>query len=373
MSGLYLHIPFCRRKCPYCDFYSRDDCLDQLADYHQLLIRQLQLATAAGWQGPFATVFFGGGTPSLLAPAQLGTILEAVAAGPGLAADAEISVEINPGTLTMNYLEDLRACGVNRLSIGVQSMNDRRLRQLRRLHDVVAVRKVVARARAAGFEQISCDLMFALPGQTPAELATDLERLLELRTEHVSIYGLSLEEGTPWGRDPRPALPEQETYAEMYEQIHHRLTAAGYGHYEISNFARAGAECRHNLGYWRRTACLGLGAGAHSFCSRAWGQRLAVPPDLDSYRSMLTAGIDPMRSLEKFDRRGAMAETAYLGLRTAVGVDVAAFQERFGCSFDTVFNAPLERLAGQLTACDGCRRFGWRQWLIYDRLIREFL
>lgn len=373
MSGLYLHIPFCRRKCPYCDFYSRDDCLDQLADYHLLLIRQLRMATAAGRQGPFATVFFGGGTPSLLTPAQLGTILAAVASGPGLAADAEISVEINPGTLTMNYLEDLRACGVNRLSIGVQSMDDARLRQLRRLHDAAAVREVVARARAAGFEQISCDLMFALPGQTPAELATDLERLLELRTEHVSIYGLSLEEGTAWGREPRPTLPEQETYAEMYELIHHRLATAGYGHYEISNFARPGAECRHNLGYWRRTACLGLGAGAHSFCSRSWGRRLAVAPDLDSYRSMLNAGIDPMRPLETFDRRGAMAETAYLGLRTAAGVDAAAFQQHFDSVFEEVFRTPLERLSGQLALCNGHWRFGWRQWLIYDRLIREFL
>ncbi|PNU18709.1 hypothetical protein C2E25_16160 [Geothermobacter hydrogeniphilus] len=373
MSGLYLHIPFCRRKCPYCDFYSRDDCLDQLADYHLLLIRQLQMATAAGWQGPFATVFFGGGTPSLLTPAQLDAILAAVVAGPGLAADAEISVEINPATLTAGYLGELRACGVNRLSIGVQSMDDARLRQLRRLHDAAVVREVVARARVAGFEQISCDLMFALPGQTPAELATDLERLLELRTEHVSIYGLSLEEGTPWGRDPRPALPEQETYAEMYELIHHRLTTAGYGHYEISNFARPGAECRHNLGYWRRTACLGLGAGAHSFCSRGWGRRLAIPPDLDGYRSMLKTGIDPMQSLENFDRRGAMAETAYLGLRTAAGVDATAFRERFGCSFDNVFSAPLKRLAGQLAVRDGCWRFGWWQWLIYDRLIREFL
>ncbi len=373
MSGLYLHIPFCRRKCPYCDFYSRDDCDHLLPDYHRQLIAQLQMACAEDWQAPFSTVFFGGGTPSLLKPAQVAAVLDAVAAGPGLTDDAEISFEANPATLNADYLRDLRATGVNRLSLGVQSLDNARLQELQRLHDAEAVYRTVEQARTAGFSNLSCDLMFALPGQKPQDLALELERLLSLQTEHVSIYGLGIEPETPWGRLSGLQLPEQEDYAAMYELLHGYLSDAGYRHYEISNFARPGRECRHNLGYWRRSSCLGLGAGAHSFSPRGWGTRRVTVSDLEAFRLRLEQGVNPMEPLETFDRRGAMAETAYLGLRTAEGVDGEVFRRQFGCAFEQVFAVPVKRLAGSLRQIDGAWCFDWRQWLTYDCAIAEFL
>ncbi len=372
MSGLYLHIPFCRRKCPYCDFFSLAGREEQLAGYHRLLVRQLELADGAGWRGPFATVFFGGGTPSLLRPGQVAAILEAVAAGPGLEPDAEISLEANPGTLDPGTLRALRAAGINRLSLGVQSLDDGRLRQLQRLHDAATARRVVIQARQAGFDNLSLDLMFALPGQNRRELERELEELLALEPEHVALYGLSIEAGTPWAADP-PELPDEETYAALYRLAHERLVAAGYRHYEISNFARPGRACRHNLGYWRRHSCLGLGAGAHSFAAAGWGDRLAVPADLEAYRRRLDEGRDPMQSLERFDRRGAMAETVYLALRTANGLDAAAFRHRFGEDFTTAFAAAHKRL-GAVLRREGDRWFlSWRDWLLYDHLIAHFL
>lgn len=373
MSGLYLHIPFCRRKCPYCDFYSRDDCDQLLPGYQLLLIEQLRMAIAAGWRSPFATVYFGGGTPSLLAPKQVAEILDAVAAGPGLAENAEVSLEANPATLSADILRQFRTAGINRLSLGVQSLDDDRLRQLQRLHDAGAVFRLVDQARAAGFDNISCDLMFALPGQRREDLAVELERLLSLQTEHVSIYGLGIEPDTPWGRLPNLKLPAQEDYAAMYELIHHRLGGAGYEHYEISNFARPGRESRHNMGYWRRTACLGLGAGAHSFFARGWGERRVTAPDIETFQAALQHGEDPAEPLECFDRRGAMAETAYLGLRTAEGVNAEAFYQRFGSVFEQAFAGPVNRLSGSLRQVGGSWCFDWRNWLIYDRLITEFL
>lgn len=373
MFSLYLHIPFCRRKCPYCDFFSLADRPEQLTDYHQLLISQLHLALDAGWQGPFDTVFFGGGTPSLLQPQQVAAIIDAVAATAGLTSDVEISLEANPATLSPDYLRQLRLAGINRLSLGVQSFNDLHLRLLERLHDARLALDAIHWARQAGFDNLSCDLMFALPGQTPEELDADLKILLSVAPEHVSIYGLGIEPGTPWAGRADLSLPDEEAYAAAYLRIDERLAAAGYHHYEISNFARPGRECRHNLGYWQRTSCLALGPGAHGFKACGWGERWFTPADLPRYREALTQARDPMTKLESFDRQGAMAETVYLALRTADGVDDVAFAARFGLSFKEAFARQIERLGGPLNRRPGGWFFGPRQWLVYDHLIQEFL
>jgi putative oxygen-independent coproporphyrinogen III oxidase len=377
MSGLYLHIPYCLSKCHYCDFFSTDRAPVPLADYVELLLEQLRRsATADIIAGPVQTLFFGGGTPSLLSPAQVGGILDVVSEFYGLAAQSEISLEANPGTVDQATLAGYRAAGVNRISLGLQSFSTSALALLGRRHVADEGRQAVVWARAAGFENIACDLMFGLPGQTAGQLDEELESLLALGAEHLSCYGLTVEERTPLAamcRRGEVVLPDEERFADLYRQVDQRLTAAGYGHYEISNFARPGRECRHNLGYWQRRPYLGVGAGAHSFDARGWGERWAVPDDLERYRARLTAGLEPAEFLEALSRRQAMGETLYLGLRTACGVSDRSFRERFGCGLAEAFPEALPRLSGQLLSVDGCWRLTPAAWLLYDHLIQVFL
>ena len=376
MSGLYLHIPFCRRKCPYCDFFSVAGASPHFAAYPALLARQLELAAGHGWQGPFTTVYFGGGTPSLLAPAAVGTLLDGVARSFGLTADAEITLEANPGTVTAATLCGYRAAGINRLSLGLQSLDPGQLQTLGRPHDREAGVQAVKRARRAGFANLSLDLIFALPGQTPGDLAREIERYLDLDPEHFSCYGLTAEPDTPFQQRVHSGelcLPDGDAYAEAYLQLHARLSTAGYAHYEIANYARPGHECRHNLGYWQRRPYLGAGAGAHSFRAAGWGERWSVPADLDAYAWALQAGRDPAERLERFDRRGAMSETLYLGLRTSAGVSDDRFREKFGCSVADTWPAALKKLSPWLAQGDGCWRVTVDGWLLFDRLIQEFL
>lgn len=378
MTSLYLHIPFCVRKCPYCDFFSTDRHSPALlADYVELLLRQLEPAAAAGvWQGPLTTVFFGGGTPSLLTPEQISRILQAAAARFGFAADCEISLEANPGTLSPETLAGYRAAGVNRLSLGAQSLDDRALTQLGRIHSAAEIRQAVAWSRAAGFDNLGLDLIFARPGQSPADLEREIDAFLALEPEHLSCYGLSVEEETPFHALQRQgglALPDEQNYARQFTLLHNALAAAGFAHYEISNYARSGRECRHNLGYWQRRGCLALGAGAHAFDSAGWGRRLAVPGDLTAYRQALANGHDPLLELECFDRDRAMAETLYLGLRTAEGINDRDFSMRYGVSVANHFAPAITQAGNHLRHENGRWTFDLSGWLLFDHLILPFL
>lgn len=376
MSSLYLHIPFCRRKCPYCDFYSIPEDRVRLAGYGDLLIRHLHLAHRQWSEGPFSTIFFGGGTPSLLSPDVVGRVLREVRIFFGVRTEAEISLEANPGTVSAATLSGYREAGINRLSLGVQSLQPENLQLLGRIHSVAEARRAVKLARAAGFDNLSLDLMFALPGQTVADLHREIDLLLDLAPEHLSCYGLSVEEQTPFHHLHRRGgleLPEEERYAELFLTLHERLTRSGFEHYEISNYARPDRHCRHNLGYWQRQNYLGVGAGAHSFAAHGWGSRLAVPPDLDRYARLLAADIDPAEHLETFDRRGAMAETLYLGLRTATGVNDDRFRQRFGLGVAEAFPAAKEKAGRHLRMQDENWSFDVDGWLLYDHLITPFL
>ncbi len=376
MPALYLHIPFCLRKCPYCDFFSRDDCAALLPGYPELLRRHLAWAADHGWRGPLDTIYFGGGTPSLLPPPAVGELLAAAARHFGLADDAEVTLEANPGTVTLERLSGYRAAGVNRLSLGLQSLAPGPLAVLGRRHDVAQGVQAVQAARRAGFANLSLDLIFALPGQTPAELEAELDRYLELAPAHLSCYGLTAEPGTPLHRqvqDGALALPDGERYADAFLLVHERLTAAGFEHYEIANFARPGRACRHNRTYWERRESLGIGAGAHSFKEAGWGERWAVPADLAGYAAALHGGGEPAERLEGFDRAGAMGETLYLGLRTRSGVDEAAFRARFGCGVAEAYPQGVRKLQPWLALTDGRWRLTVDGWLLYDRLIQEFL
>ncbi len=377
MAGLYFHIPYCRTKCAYCDFFSLADATLPLADYVALLHAQLALAPAqSSAPGPLTSVFFGGGTPSLLEPDAVAGLLVAAERRFGFAPGVEISLEANPGTVTPASLAGYRAAGVNRLSLGLQSLDDRSLAFLGRGHSAAQGRQALAWARRAGFDNLSCDLIFGLPGETEASLDAELTALLELAPEHLSCYGLTVEPGTPLATRLQRGefLPADEgRFAAGYRQIDAALRSGGFAHYEISNFSRPGKECRHNLGYWQRHSVLGLGAGAHSFVAAGWGRRLAVAPDLAAYAAALRSGQDPAAELERFDRRGAMAETLYLGLRTAAGVDAAAFHEAFGTDLANAFPAALRRCGQRLALRQGRWVFDLDGWLLYDHLISAFL
>jgi oxygen-independent coproporphyrinogen-3 oxidase len=378
MTSLYIHIPFCRRKCPYCDFFSTDQHSPaDLESYAELLQRHLELAAATpAWHGPLTSVFFGGGTPSLLTPTQVARILQTAEDLFGFSSDCEISLEANPGTVSLPSLTGYRAAGVNRLSLGIQSLSAARLGQLGRVHSPEEALSAIRLARKAGFDNLSCDLMFALPGQSLADLKEELERLLEHQPEHLSCYGLTVEAGTPYHAQQNSGtllLPEDNAYAEHFLTLHQQLTTAAFDHYEISNYARPGRQSRHNLGYWQRQTSLGIGAGAHSFDARNWGARLAVASDLDRYRHQLQQRLDPAREVEQFDRKGAMAETLYLGLRTRQGVSEADFCTRFGQSAADVFGTALQQTSQYLQQRQGYWQFDPKGWLIFDHLILPFL
>jgi len=375
MISLYLHIPFCLTKCPYCDFFSVTDRPDLFAAYPRLLLKQARLARMQGWRGPLRSIFFGGGTPSLLPPAAISSLVTGLKELFGATDEIEISLEANPGTLDAERLAGYRSAGVNRLSLGIQTLDDAQLRQLGRRHDAAQAREAVALARAAGFDNLGIDLMFGLPGESAATLGTTLDEVLGWQPEHLSVYGLTIEPDTPFARQHqagRLSLPDENLAAEAFLAIHRTLAAAGYDHYEISNYARPGQECRHNLNYWRRGPYLGLGAGAHSLVDRGWGERRAAANDLDAYRRALDTGLEPSQLLEDFDREGAMRETVYLGLRTAEGLSEATFRQRFGLGLATAFPEAVDQLAGQLALRKGRWSLDWTSWLLFDHLIQAF-
>lgn len=375
MAGLYLHIPFCKQKCHYCDFFSAPPAGDQLETWHLLLRRNLQLI--AQEQTPeLETIFFGGGTPSLLTPEQIDSILGSCRELFPLSPAAEISLEANPGSLTRRSLEAYLAAGINRLSLGIQSFNDQTLQLLGRKHSAARARQVFHLAREIGFTNISVDLIFALPEQRATDIEHEIELLLELAPDHVGIYGLSIESGTPLEKlvnSGQISELDEEFYAEQYLQLNSLLTKAGYEHYEISNFARPGSRCRHNQAYWQRKTCLAAGAGAHGFDALGYGRRTAITCDLLRYQQQLNADQNPAELLEEFDQHQAMAETLYLALRTSDGIDSVAFAQRFGISLEEAFPQALDTLRPQLQVKNGQYSFTVEGWLLYDHLISQFL
>lgn len=372
--SVYFHIPFCLRKCPYCDFYSVAGIQEHLDGYVGAMERQLASPNAGGFQteGICSSVFFGGGTPSLMTPSQVGRLLDAVARRFGFMTDAEITLEANPGTVTPEKLSGWRAAGVNRLSLGAQSFDDRYLTALGRIHNVADIVRGIRWAREAGFANLNLDLIFSLAGQDARDLEKQLERALDFAPQHLSLYGLGIEAGTPFGEleeQGAQLAADEEDWERMYRAAHELLTEHGFRHYEISNYALAGCECRHNLRYWRRGTSLGIGAGAHGFNAQGYGVRYAIPPDWQSY----VRGDVVAQELENFDRRQAMAETLYLGLRTAEGISLAEFEKRFGLKLEEAFSQELEQTSTFLEEHEGRLRMRFSGWLIYDTLIQRFL
>lgn len=376
MSSLYLHIPFCQQKCPYCDFYSRCAQPGELERYVEAVCRDLQ--ASRDWYGtvPFRTVFFGGGTPSLLSVEQVARILAAADAHYGLTTDVEITLEANPGTVDQAKLTGYRAAGVNRLSLGVQSFDDDQLRWLGRRHTVQQAVEAVEWSRQAGFERLSLDLMFALPQSSGGDVERSVAWVRRLAPEHVSIYGLTVEEDTPFAEQEAAGvwqLPDEECYRQAFLALDQQLTAAGYGHYEISNYARPGEECRHNLVYWRRQPYLGIGAGAHSFVDHGWGERWACADSVTEYVQAVNRGDNPRDCCDTFDRSQAMAEMAYLALRCRDGVVDSDFRDRFRVDFADHFAAAIDHCGSRLRCANGRWAFDAEGWLLYNYFIEKFL
>ena len=334
--GLYLHVPFCKSKCIYCDFYSLPRAEEKMDEYVRALSRHLEAASARCEGYGVNTVYLGGGTPSYLGRERLETVLNAVYKFYHIGEDAEVTLEANPDSVgDQKTIRALKEAGINRVSLGVQSADDGMLRLLGRPHTFAQAEGAVAELRQGGIENISLDLIYGLPGQTMAHWQETLERTAALSPEHLSCYGLKVEEGTPLASmEAREAIPDGDAQADFYLWAARRLEALGYGQYEISNFAKAGRYSRHNMKYWTLGEYLGLGPGAHSDLG---GVRFAWARDLDAYcRGVEAGGLEP-ETAEAVSRDQRALEYLMLGLRTANGVSAGAFEGAFQRRF-----APVE-------------------------------
>lgn len=343
--GIYLHIPFCARKCNYCDFLSAPASAQVQAEYARRLEEEIRGFENAG-EYEVVSVFFGGGTPSLLPREAIVRLMNALRETFAFRGDVEITVECNPGTLTEEKLRAYRACGVNRLSIGLQSASDAELKELGRIHTWEAFERNYRLARELGFANINVDLMSALPGQTLSSWHETLRRVLALCPEHISAYSLIIEEGTPFYEwygnqtNGHPPLPSEEVERQMYYDTERILGEAGLRRYEISNYARPGYESVHNCGYWLRREYVGFGLGASSQLGRL---RYKNTDALEDYLS----GDFSKQEVQVLSRDDEIEETMYLGLRLMEGVDLRKFCETFGVAAETIYQKELSRLERQ--------------------------
>jgi len=370
--SLYIHIPFCRSKCRYCSFTSYARREADIPTYLKALKRELKQRAGDSLR----SLYFGGGTPSLLKAGQLGDLLENVASLFNVERGAEITMEANPGTVDKAYLAAIRRLGINRLSLGVQSLNDRELKLLGRIHTAEEAAEAVKMAREAGLDNLNMDLIYGLPGQTLDQWRETLGEAVRMAPEHLSLYGLSLEEGTPLERDIQnkllPAL-DPDTSADQYELAEDLLTAQGYSHYEISNWAKAGRESRHNLGYWQSQPYIGIGVAAHSFIG---GHRTANTSDLDKY---LAAFANDSQLLPEMDEMLSpqieLAETVILGLRLGEGIDTDKIGQKFGVNLLSRYRPQIGEMAeaGLLERTGGRLKLTRRGRLLSNEVFWRFL
>ena len=385
--ALYLHIPFCTAKCGYCDFNSYEGLPDHLvADYTPALMREMELWATAVRDVEVDTVFFGGGTPSLTSLDDMQQITHAIRANFNVAPNVEWSLEANPTELSRQHLDGLRAMGVNRLSMGVQSLQPEELKLLERLHSPERVFEAVADARAAGFDNLNLDLIFGIMGQPLEKWQNTLNRVIELDPEHLSCYALTVEPGTALHYQVAKGQieePDPDVAADQYEWTRDRLATAGYEQYEISNWARPTRECQHNLVYWHAEPYLGLGAGAHSFIL---GRRIAnvdapnryVEAVNESWQERQATGGGTLRQIaggETPDALTQRADAIILGLRLMSGVSIEGFRKRFGVTPDEAFGPAIAKHEGYglLERVDGALRLTPRGMLLSNEIFVDLL
>ena len=377
---LYLHIPFCVRKCNYCDFFSASGTEEEQVDYVSAMIQEIQSYQELSGEYEVQTIFLGGGTPSLLTPEQIERIFDAIYHTFSVNENAEITMEMNPGTVDIEKLRAMKAAGVNRLSIGLQSAQNEELKMLGRIHTYEEFLETWRLTEQAGFKNRNIDLMSALPGQTIESYEDTLSKVLALEPEHISAYSLILEEGTvfyDWyekGKLDRGAwkLPSEEEEYAMGELTIQRLAEAGMHRYEISNYAKPGKECRHNLGYWDRVEYLGIGAGSSSLIK---GERFDHIRDRKAYIEKIRNGESILIDREILSVESQMEEFMYLGLRKIEGVSRTDFQNYFGKNVDDVYGEILDKLEEeQLLEFSGDRiRLTHRGMDVSNCVLAEFL
>ncbi len=333
--GIYVHVPFCARKCNYCDFYSLAPGSDRDRRTYQMAV--------IDWLGCCAdhyaedrvvdTVYFGGGTPSCYDAEKLAEIVQFIRTWFTLSHDCEITVECNPDSATEHWLQAMKKAGVNRLSMGVQSANDEELRLAGRLHDFATAKAAFRRAREAGFDNISLDLIYGLPGQTMQSWQHSVEQLIAMGPEHLSCYGLKVEPGTPfWQQQETLDLPDDDAQADMYLWMVERLEQVGYGQYEVSNFAKPGRHSRHNMRYWLGQEYLGVGPGAHSYVD---DERYAFTANLeDFFRGVIGPWQNFTYGSKRIDDEERAREYVMLRMRTVRGICREEYESRFGRCFD---------------------------------------
>lgn len=349
---LYLHIPFCVKKCAYCDFLSAPAKDPVKEEYIKAMGKELKFWGGKLGRVAVPTIFIGGGTPSLLSAAQITFLLDCVRTYFEVKTDAEITMEMNPGTVDRDDLWGYQKAGVNRISIGLQSVDNKELKLLGRIHTYEEFLDTYKEVRACGFENVNVDLISAIPGQTEESFEKSLHTVANLEPEHISVYSLIVEEGTPFyekygeGKSQEYALPSEETERTMYRRTKEILGKYGYERYEISNYAKPGYACRHNIGYWQRSEYLGIGIGAASLLGN---ERFSNVSDLKEYLSL--AEKEPysnkVKGKETIDMAEEMEEFMFLGLRMQKGISLKKFEQTFQLSLEEVYGETIERLKKQ--------------------------
>ncbi len=371
--GVYIHIPFCKARCRYCDFNTYSGLEKLILEYTQALLIELQIWRALSLSAK--SIYFGGGTPSLLPYENLQLVLEACRTSFDIVNGAEITLEANPGTIARGYLENIKIIGVNRLSLGVQSFDNSLLKILGRIHHASEAREAYIEARTAGFDNINLDLMYGLPTQTLRNWENSIEEALELEPEHLSLYALTLEEGTPLYADimsEKIPTPDSDLAADMYLLAEEKLEKAGYIHYEISNWAKPGRESRHNLNYWQSGSYSGIGAGAHSYFN---GERFWNTAHPEEYIRRIKEDGRAVAGKEFISPEIEQADYIILRLRLQAGLDLHEFRIRYGEDLTRLYKDRISSLkeAGLLEETDGNICLSPKGRLLGNEVFQKFL
>lgn len=406
--SLYVHVPFCLSKCPYCDFNTYQGIESQFDDFLAAVIEEITAWSVVLGRPTVNTVFMGGGTPSYLPDGDVARILDDISRNYAVRCDAEITAECNPNDLSPEKCAELRAAGINRVSIGVQSMDNGLLAMLGRRHDAGEAAEALDRCRSAGFDNVSLDLMYGLPQQSLDQWRDTVARVVALAPEHLSLYSLTLEEGTPlrrWVQQGRLPEPDSDLAADMYDHARVTLAAAGYHHYEISNWTRPGQQSEHNLAYWRNLQWVGVGPGAHSSLrvpsslknndagsacrfwtvrspreyarlAREWAEGAAREGEWPAVTANRIAGVPTVDGSEVSDEATTAAETMFLGLRLLDGMDVAAASARTGIDLAGRYEQELAELTADgllVWEGDGRLRLAEQAYLVANQVFTRFL